>query len=198
MHIEYPRHFGYGERPAPVLLGGLLRVLFWGALCFIILPVAVNAAWTAGSDALHGHSVNGGAVVGLVVAFTLVFGVLAVVLLVRFADGAVRTWRGAADLRRTRTVEGPVVKAIGPGRWFAVDPGHVDHVRAWHPGAAPLPPRGATVRVTVTSHLCYVSALDVVPPPVAPPAAAAPTPPPGQPGVQWSAPAAEGPATAHP
>jgi hypothetical protein len=188
-----------------VLLGGLLRVLFWGALCFVVVPVAANAAWSAGSDALHQHAVNGGAVVGLVVAFTVVFGILAAVLLVRFADGAVRTWRGVADLRRTRIVEGPVVKAIGVGRWFAVDPGHVDHVRAWHPGVAPLPPRGATVRATVTPHLCFVSALDVVAPPPAPTPAGtpttgvAPTPPPATPtapaAVRWSAPPAERPTT---
>jgi hypothetical protein len=205
VHIEYPRHFGYGERPRTVLLGGLLRVLFWGALCFVVVPVAANAAWSAGSDALHQHAVNGGAVVGLVVAFTVVFGILAAVLLVRFADGAVRTWRGVADLRRTRIVEGPVVKAIGVGRWFAVDPGHVDHVRAWHPGVAPLPPRGATVRATVTPHLCFVSALDVVAPPPAPTPAGtpttgvAPTPPPATPtapaAVRWSAPPAERPTT---
>ena len=214
VHIEYPRHFGYGERPGTVLLGGLVRVLFWGALCFVLLPVAANAAWSAGSDVLHRNTVQQGAVVALVVAFTVVFGIIAVVLLVRFADGAVRTWRGAADLRRTRTVEGPVVKVIGAGRWFAVDPGHVDHVRAWHPGVAPLPPRGASVRVTVTPRLCFVSALDVVAPPTAPTPAAAPTTvtppsevtptpppapaPPTPAGVQWSAPPAEGPPAARP
>ena len=186
-----------------MLLGGLLRVVFWGGLCFVILPVAVNAAWSAGSDALNRHTVNSGAVAGLVVAFTAFFAAIAVVLLVRFADGAVRTWRGAADLRGTRMVEGPVVKVLATGRWFAVDPGHVDHVRAWHPGVAPLPPRGATVRVSVTSRLGYVSAVDVLSPPAAPAPAtfprsdSAPPPavPPGQSAVRWSAPPPEGRAT---
>ncbi|HEY6319625.1 MAG TPA: hypothetical protein VI462_17270 [Acidimicrobiia bacterium] len=208
IHVEYPRHFGYGESPRSVFLGGLLRVLFWGALCFVILPVAVNSAWSVGSDALNRHQVASGAVVGLVVGFVLVFGGIAAVLLARFGDGVVRAWRGGADFGRSTMVEGPVVKVVGTGDWFAVDPGHVDHVQAWHAGAARLPARGATVRVQLTPHLCHVTAVDVLTSPDAPTprapswssdARAPSTPPepsipPTPAPVQWSAPPADGPA----
>ncbi len=205
VHVEYPHHFGYGEAPRSVFLGGLLRLLFWGGLCFVVLPVAANAAWTAGSDALHNHEVASGAAVGAVVGFVLVFAAIAAVLLVRFGDGVVRAFRGGADLGRSTMVEGPVVKVVGTGDWFAVDPGHVDHVRAWHPGAARLPARGTTVRVQLTPHLCHVMAIDLLASPDAPtprapswssdaPAPSTPPTPPAPAPVQWSAPPADGPA----
>src|SRR5581483_4669260 len=77
--------------------------------------------------------------------------------------GLVRVWFAARDLRRPHVVVGEVVKVLDSGRWFAVDPGHVDHVKAWHPGALAVPPRSATVRVTVTPHLGHVTAIDVTP-----------------------------------
>jgi hypothetical protein len=184
VHVEYPHHFGYGQRPASVAFGGLVRALFWGALAFVALPVVLNAIWNVGSDAINRSQLSNGAVIGLVGVFFVVFGLLGVVLLARLADGLIRLWYGVADLGRTATVEGLVVKTLRAGAWFAVDPGHVDHVKAWHPGAATLPARGATVRVAVTRHLQHVARVDVVAnPPEAERPAAEPAP------LRWAAPA---------
>ena len=50
-------------------------------------------------------------------------------------------------------------------RWFAVDPGEVDEVKACHPGDdGKLPARGATVRMVLTPHLHHVVSVDVSPP----------------------------------
>ena len=51
VHVEYPTHFGYGERPQSVLLNGVLRTLFWGAIAFVVLPIVADAVWSVGSDA---------------------------------------------------------------------------------------------------------------------------------------------------
>jgi hypothetical protein len=186
VHIEYPRHFGYGEQPRRVLLGGVVRTVFWGALAFVGLPIVANALWTVGSDAIHKTKISDTATVALVGVFFVVFAAFGLVLLVRFADGLIRLWRGGVDLGRVDTVTGPVVKVISDGLWFAVDPGSVNHVRAWHPGAATLPVSGATVSVSVTHHLGYVSAVSVLSSPAVPP-------PPtgvgvGAPAVSWTAP----------
>ena len=162
VHIEYPRHFGYGGQPRRVLLGGLVRAVFWGALAFAVLPAVANGLWGVGSDAIHGTTVSNAATIGLVGVFFVAIAALGLVLLVRFADGLIRVWHGGADLGHVDTVTGPVVKVIADGLWFAVDPGSADHVRAWHPGAATLPVCGATVRVSVTRHLGSVSALTVL------------------------------------
>jgi hypothetical protein len=162
VHVEYPRHFGYGQRPLPVLLGGLVRVVFWGGLAFALLPFIADRLWTAGRDAIDPTHLSSAAVVAVVAAFFVGFGVVGIGLLARVADGLVRLARGAADLGRVRTVEGPVVKVVGAGRWFAVDPGHVEHVQAWHSGDLGLPTRGATVRVTLTPHLRHVTAISIL------------------------------------
>lgn len=163
VHIEYPKHFGYGQRPWTVLLGGLVRALFWGALAFAALPAGVDALWNVGNDALKGSTVNDTAVTVFVGVFFVVFTVIGIVLFVRFADGLIRMWLAARDLRRPRVVDGEVVKVLGTGGWFAVDPGHVDHVKAWHPGEIPMPARSATVQVTVTPHLGHVTEIKVSP-----------------------------------
>jgi hypothetical protein len=161
VHIDYPEHFGYGQRPLPVFLGGLARTLFWGALAFAALPVVVDALWRVGGDAINTSKVSNDVVLGVVGVFFVVFGIVGIGLLLRFADGLIRLARGAADLGRTRAVEGDVVKVVGAS-WFAIDPGHVDHVKAWHPGDATLPSRGDTVRVSLTPHLRHVTAVTVV------------------------------------
>lgn len=162
VHIEYPRHFGYGQRPLAVFLGGLVRTLFWGALVFGALPAVVDALWKVGNDALKESALTDTTTTALVGMFFVVFGIIAVSLLLRFADGLVRLWLSARDLGRPHVVEGEVVKVVNSGAWFAVDPGHVDHVKAWHSGELPLPTRYAVVRVTVTPHLRHVSEIDVV------------------------------------
>ena len=93
------------------------------------------------------------------------FGGVGVYLLVRLADGLIRTYRGLLDLRARTTVEGDVVKhhSTEHARWFAVDPGEVDEVKACHPGDdGKLPARGATVRMVLTPHLHHVVSVDVL------------------------------------
>src|SRR5205085_9937057 len=127
------------------------------------LPIAVNVAWDVGSDALE--SVNDATTFGFVAAFGLVFLVVAAYLLVNLADAVIRTYRGLADLHQTVAVDGQVVKhhTHEGVRWFAVDPGDVDAVKACHPGDdGELPPRGATVRVVLTPHLRHVVSVDVL------------------------------------
>lgn len=194
VHVEYPRHFGYGQPPIGVFIGGLARTLFWGALAFAGVPLAANALWNAGSDAIDRTTVNNALVVGAVALFFVVFGVILIGLLLRFADGLVRVWRGGRDLGDHGVVEGVVVKSLPEDQWFAVDPGHVDHVRAWHPGALGLPARGETVRVGVTRRLGHVSAITVLEAaPAGPATATLATAAP----VSWSAPAT-GPGAAAP
>jgi len=159
VRVEYPSRFGYGQRPWVVLGGGLVRLAFWGALGFVVLPVVLDFLWQVFSDALDGGDL-GGALAALVVAFTIGFGLVGAYLVVRIADGAIRTYRGLADLRATETVTGQVVKHHDTEQhsWFAVDPGGVDEVRAyfWEAGQGTRPARGAIVRVTVTPRLHHV------------------------------------------
>jgi hypothetical protein len=191
VHVEYPRRFGYGEPPLGIFLGGLVRTLFWGGLAFAVLPLVADALWTFGHDQLNTTAISNAASAALVAAFFIVFGVMGLGLLAKLADGLVRTYRGGTDLRRTTSVEGAVVKVIERnGTWFAVDPGHVDHVKAWHPGEAPVPPRGATVRVALTPRLGHVKRVETLDAPAPSPAA---TPLAALPGssvapVSWSAP----------
>jgi Predicted membrane protein (DUF2207) len=163
VHVEYPTHFGYGERPLSVFLNGALRAVLWGVAAFVILPIAVDVVWNVGSDALE--SLSDAASFGLVAAFVLVFVGVASYVLVNLADGVIRTYRGLADLRNTVEVVGQVVKRHHTEgvSWFAVDPGGVDHTRAYHPGDdGLLPPYGANVRVHVTPHLSHVVSVDVL------------------------------------
>jgi len=162
VRVEYPTRFGYGQRPLLVLGGGLVRLAFWGTIGFVVLPVVIDFLWQFLSDAIDSGDL-GGALAALVVSFAIGFGLVGAYLVVRIADGAVRTYRGLLDLRATETVTGQVVKHHGTeGRsWFAVDPGGVDEVRAyyWEAGGV-RPARGAVVRVTVTPHLHHLVAVD--------------------------------------
>ena len=163
VHVEYPTRFGYGERPTEVLLNGALRVVLWGVCALVVLPIAVNLVWDLASDGFE--TASDGATFGFVAGFVLVFLAVAVFLLVHLADAAIRTYRGLADLRRTVTVDGQVVKhhSTEGVRWFAVDPGHVDEVKACRPGEdGSYPPRGATVRMVLTPHLHHVVSVDVI------------------------------------
>lgn len=160
VRVEYPTRFGYGQRPLLVLGGGLVRLAFWGALGFVVLPVVIDLLWQVLSDALDGGNL-GGALAGLVISFAIGFGLVGAYLVVRIADGALRTYRGLLDLRATETVTGQVVKhhETEGHSWFAVDPGGVDEVRAyfWEASSGKgRPPRGAVVRVTATPRLHHL------------------------------------------
>ena len=64
VHVEYPTHFGYGQRPQSVLLNGALRTLLWGVIAFVVLPIVADAAWNIGSDAFD--TLNDAATLGFV------------------------------------------------------------------------------------------------------------------------------------
>jgi hypothetical protein len=149
-----------------VLGGGLVRLAFWGAIGFVALPIVIDLLWQALSDGVGGNGMSG-ALAGVIVTFTIAFGLVGAYLVVRIADGALRTYRGLADLRATETVTGEVVKHRNTEQhsWFAVDPGGVDEVRAYYwesSSGKGRPARGATVRVVLTPHLHHLVSVDVV------------------------------------
>ena len=110
----------------------MLRTLFFGGIAFVLLPVVIDALWSAGSDAFD--DLGNGVVLAIVLVFIAMFGAMGAFLVIRLADGIIRLVRGALDLRATTTVEGQVVKHHHTDEpslsWFAVDPGDVDEVRA--------------------------------------------------------------------
>ncbi|MGZ8765254.1 MAG: hypothetical protein ACXW2C_06130, partial [Acidimicrobiia bacterium] len=158
VRIEYPTRFGYGERPATVLVGGLGRLALWGAISFAVLPVVVDALWGFVNDQLP--DLGSGAELAIAAAFMLVFGVMGTYLVVRLVDAGLRTFRGAADLGAPVVEEGVVV-AVGDGEqsgYVAVDDGRSAETRAWRrPPEIPAVRRGSRVRVTLTPHLRYVT-----------------------------------------
>ena len=162
VHVEYPTRFGYGQAPNAVLLDGAMRTVVWGAIAFVALPVVADIAWRAGTDALGGAKNGQWLFAG---AFAVVFGALALVLVVRVADGLLRAFRGLADRNARVTVTGQVVKhhSSEDASWFVVDPGATDSVQALHPGDdGRTPPRGATVRMVITPRLHHVVSVEVV------------------------------------
>ena len=163
VHVEYPTRFGYGQRPQSVLLNGALRTLLWGVIAFVVLPIVADAAWNIGSDAFD--TLNDAATLAFVALGVAIFGGMGVYLLVRLADGLIRTYRGLVDLRARVTVVGDVVKhhTTEEGRWFAVDPGDVDEVKACHPGDdGKIPARGTTVSMVLTPNLRHVVSVQQV------------------------------------
>jgi hypothetical protein len=160
IRVEYPTRFGYGESPGKVFFGGLVRAVFWGALCFVALPVVTNVAYSIIKDVLTAEQRTSNQlyiVLGLGV-FVIVAGAY---LFIRFLAGVIRLVRGARDFGSTVTVEGPIVKAH-QGR-FAADDGKASEVDAWWPpaGTAQLA-RGMKVRVTMTPHLHHVTNITVL------------------------------------
>ncbi|HEY7106251.1 MAG TPA: hypothetical protein VH986_07595 [Acidimicrobiia bacterium] len=164
VHVEYPTHFGYGEKPLSVFGTGLLRTAFFGVIAFVVLPIVVDAVWNVGSDALD--DLDNAAALGIVLFFVIAFGAIGVVLVVRLADGVIRLVRGALDLRATSKLSGDVVKRHHDESrsWFAVDPGGVDEVKALHPDEhGVIPSRGARVEIELTPHLRHVIAIRQLP-----------------------------------
>ena len=162
VHVEYPERFAYGQRPQDALLNGAGRTVLWGVIAFLALPVVANVAWKAGTDAI-GRAGRGEW--AFAAAFAIVFGALAVSLVVRVADGLIRAFHGLADLRARVTVTGQVVKhhRSEEATWFAVDPGDTDSVQAVHPGDDGVtPPRGATVEMVLTPHLRHVVSVETL------------------------------------
>jgi hypothetical protein len=170
VRVEYPTHFGHAQRPLAAICQGLIRSVGFGALAFVLLPIVTDLAWSAAADAIGDGATGTALVVGLVIA--ALAGTVGVTLVVLFADGLVRFWRGVADLRATEVVEGEVVKHHTTTtrqeetlHWFAVDPGGVDEVLALRPGDdGAYPPRRSHVRVVVTPRLRHVISVTPIDP----------------------------------
>jgi hypothetical protein len=168
VHIEYPTHFGYGDRPITAIGVGLLRTVGFGALAFVILPIVADVVWSSGSDALEDGADSVLLLVGLVAG--LVFAAIGAVLVVLLADGLIRLLRGLADYQATEEVTGEVVKHHQTTNrnkqtlsWFAVDPGGVDEVIAFRPGDdGAYPARRSQVRVVVTPRLRHVVSVETI------------------------------------
>jgi hypothetical protein len=162
VRIEYPTRFGYGEPPIRVLGTGILKLGFFGAIAFVVLPVVVDFLWTVATDVLDGGDLGDGPLLGLLIGFTVVFGGVALALLARVVDAAIRVYRGVRDLNATETVTGRVVKRHDASEhsWFAVDPGEVEELAAyyWTDGATPA--RGAVVNVVLTPRLRHVISVE--------------------------------------
>ena len=162
VRVEYPSRFGYGASPGGVLMGGLGRILLWGGLCFVALPVLLNVVYSIASDALNsgtGSTAQERQVFfGIVLVFAAFASIVAVYLFVRFMAGLIRAWRGFSDMGKTVIYEGQVVK-VHEGR-AAVDDGKREELDAFAIGAIRAS-RGDKVRVTMTPHLHFVKACEV-------------------------------------
>jgi len=110
IRIEYPTRFGFGQSPASVFFGGLVRTVFWGALCFVALPVVTKIAYSIIKDGLTTQQRTNNELY-IVLGLALFVIVVGVYLFVRFLAGAIRLVRGARDLGQHATVEGPIVKS---------------------------------------------------------------------------------------
>ena len=152
--MRYPRRFGAGELPRTVLLGGIARLLVWGVIGFVVLPIVVEVVWRIAGDV---RTDGGIALLALLVAFAAVPTVMGVYVAVRIVDGALRTWRGAYDLGHQETTEGAVVKVYNS--CVAVDDGRSRELVALPVRAPPVPHQGDRVRVTFTPKLHHVQAI---------------------------------------
>jgi hypothetical protein len=82
-------------------------------------------------------------------------------LLVRFLASFIRLIRGAADLGKHMTVEGPIIKLHE--RRVAVDDGTSDEAVAWYPPPnAPRLERGMDIRAVMSPRLHHVTSVTVL------------------------------------
>jgi hypothetical protein len=165
LHVIYPERFGATQPPGKVLLDGLVRTLFWGALAFVALPKLALVLWdfatTVLDDSQLGGQAQDRALLGFVALFLGVFSIAGLYLVARFFGGVIRVWRGVGDLGKAKAVEGDVVK-LHAGR-VAIDDGKQRETVAWRPPTgAPGVSRGDRVRVTITPHLHHVSRMEVL------------------------------------
>ena len=158
--MHYPKRFGYGQPPFTVFLGGLVRVVFWGGIGFVALPIVGQILWGLADAGLSTSNQQTWSL-ALVAGFIAFFGIAGTYLAVRFLAGIIRLWRGAADLGKAVTVEGEVVK-VHEG-YVALDDGQAEELAAFvqRVGMQSLA-RGMTARVTMTPHLHYVKSVEVL------------------------------------
>ncbi len=137
-----------------MLLGGIARLLFWGVIGFVVVPIVVEVVWRIVGDA---RTDGGIALLALLLAFAVVPTAMGVYVAARIVDGALRTWRGAYDLGHRETTEGAVVKVHDS--CVAVDDGRARELVALPVRALPVPHQGDRVRVTFTPKLHHVQAI---------------------------------------
>src|SRR4029079_1611913 len=131
VRIEYPTRWGFGQKPANVFLVGVVLTLFWGAIGFVLLPIAGNIVYDFGTTVIDDQNLGDRALLGLVLGIVGGIAVLGIYVLFRLLDGVMRLGRGALDLGRWEIVDGQVVN-VHLGR-VAVDAGRDDEIRAWLP-----------------------------------------------------------------
>jgi hypothetical protein len=150
--VTYPRRFGAGEPPRRILLNGLGRLVLWVAVGVIVLPIVVTLLWRVSHDVVtHDGDL---AVLVVVAAFVAIPTCMAVYVVVRVIDGAVRVWRGARDLHHTMLIDGSVVKVYRGS--FAVDDGRARELVALRAPAGQEPRLGQHVQVLFTPALHHV------------------------------------------
>jgi hypothetical protein len=154
VRIRYPEQGGAGGRAGQVLLGGIGRLLFWGVIGFVVLPVVVGIVWRVAHDV---RTDGGLALLALLALFVAVPTVIGIYVAVRLVDGALRVWRGGFDLWHTASTEGTVVKVHGG--CIAVDDGHATVLEALPVGTRPVPHLGDRIRVTFTPKLHHVETI---------------------------------------
>jgi len=163
VRVEYPRRFGYGDTPASVFLGGLVRTIFWGALAFAALPAVVSLLWHVQREVFSTSTSL--TAIGFVALFVAVFGVIGTYLIVQLVDGLIRLGHGALDLGRHVDVRGAVIRADQSGPhagYVAIDDGHAAETKAFKPMTHRRPlHRGDEITVTYSPHLRHVTALEV-------------------------------------
>jgi len=158
VRVRRPRRFGAGKAPRPVLVGGLARLVLWGAVGVVVVPVLVDVAWHAFHEATGG---DGNLLVSAVLAlFVVALTAGAAYVVVRVVDGAVRVWRAVWDLGHTSALEGTVVQ-VQDGS-FAVDDGSSDEVVALRADDGRVPRLGERVSVRFTPKLHHVRDVAVV------------------------------------
>jgi hypothetical protein len=160
IRVNYPERFGYGESPAKVFFGGLVRALFFGGIAFVVLPIALTVTWDAGKEALDQQDQQQLGTAFFVTIMTIGAAV-ALYLGIRTFAGLIRLYRATADFGQPAVIEGEVVK--NHLARVAIDSGKVDEVDAF----ASIAPtnklrRGTKARVTYTKHLHFVKHVEVL------------------------------------
>lgn len=165
VQIDYPKSFGFGQKPLWVFLQGLGITAFFGFIGFYLLPVIGGLVWELGNDVIDENVTtttdNDRAVLGLALGIGGVIALVGVILLYHLIRGLGRLILGALDLGRTIIIEGTVVN-VYQGR-AAIDDGVDDEVRALPaPPRGPVLRRGQEVRMTVSPRLYNVVKTEVL------------------------------------
>jgi hypothetical protein len=159
IRVEYPKRLGFGQTPWKAVFEGLGRLVLYGGLAVLILPILVPIVFEVRDDIFADVDSSDEAKLRWVVAGVILFqAVLGAYWIVNALAGAIRLVRGLADLGQPVTQEGEVVK-VHAGR-VAIDDGD-EETTAWLiPPGSPSVSRGQRIRVTRTPHLHHVTRIE--------------------------------------